>query len=198
MKKTTLLLAAALLAAGTVQAQDWKDALKKAAMLVSDQLTDGKLTEHALVGTWSYTGPGVKFEGEDMASELAGAAIESSVAKQLERAYALAGIKAGAGSFTFCDDGTFSALLGRHTLTGEYEFDASTHVITLKFAKGKLNLGSIPGHAYVSGQELVLVFPVTKLVELVSALGSRISSLASVTKMLDNYKNVYAGFAFGR
>ena len=90
MKKTTLLLAAALLAAGTVQAQDWKDALKKAATSVADQLTDGKLTEHALVGTWSYTGPGVKFEGEDMASELAGAAIESSVAKQLERAYALA------------------------------------------------------------------------------------------------------------
>lgn len=198
MKKTTLLLAAALLFAGAVQAQDWKEALKKAATTVADQLTDGKLTEHALVGTWNYTGPGVKFEGEDMASELAGAAIEGSVVKQLEKAYALAGIRAGAGSFTFNDDGTFSALLGKYNLSGDYEFDASTHVITLKFAKGKINLGSIPGHAYISGQELVLVFPVTKLVEMVSALGSKISSLATVTKMLDNYKNVYAGFAFGK
>lgn len=198
MKKTTLLLTAALLLAGSVQAQAWKDALKKAATTVADQLTDGKLTQYALVGTWNYTGPGVKFEGEDMASEIAGAAIESSVTKQLEKAYALAGIRAGAGSFTFNDDGTFSALLGKYTLSGEYEFDASTHVITLKFAKGKLNLGSVPGHAYISGQELVLVFPVTKLVDMVSALGSKISSLATVTKMLENYKNVYAGFAFAK
>ena len=139
----------------------------------------------------------MKFEGEDIASELGGAALESTVVQQLEKVYALAGIESGAGSFTFEKaDSTFTAVLGKHELSGTYEYDSSTHVVTLRFAKGKLNLGAVEGHAYVSGTELQLVFPVTKLVNLVTELGSKVSSLATVTTLLRKYENVYLGFAF--
>ena len=47
-----------------------------------------------------------------------------------------------------------------------------------------------------SGTELQLVFPVTKLVNLVTELGSKVSSLATVTTLLRKYENVYLGFAF--
>lgn len=70
--------------------------------------------------------------------------------------------------------------------------------MTLHFAKGKLNLGSVPGHAYISGQELVLVFPVTRLVEVVTALGSKVSYFSTATTQLSKYKNVYVGFAFSK
>ena len=70
--------------------------------------------------------------------------------------------------------------------------------MTLHFAKGKLNLGSVPGHAYISGQELVLVFPVTRLVEVVTALGSKASYFSTATTLLSKYKNVYVGFAFSK
>ena len=104
-----------------------------------------------------------------------------------------------AGSFTFEQaDQTFSALLGKHELAGTYEYDASTHVITLRFAAGKLNLGAVDGHAYVSGSELLLVFPVTKLVEFATELGSKVSSLATVASLLKKYENVYLGFAFSK
>ena len=199
MKRTLLLAASLLLLAGTASAQDWKDALKKAATAAADKITDGKLTQYALAGTWNYTGPGVKFEGGDLASELGGAALETTVVKQLEKAYALAGLKAGAGTFTFeRDSDDFSATLGKHKLTGTYEYDAETHVVTLHFAKGKINLGSVPGHAYISGTELVLVFPVTRLVEMMTALGSRISSLSTAAALLSKYKDVYVGFAFSK
>lgn len=199
MKKILLSAAALLLLAGTTSAQDWKEALKKAATAAADKATDGKLTQYALAGTWNYTGPGVKFEGEDLASELGGAALESSVVKQLTKAYALAGIKPGAGTFTFeRDSDAFSATLGRHNLTGTYEYEASTHVVTLHFAKGKINLGSVPGHAYISGTELVLVFPVTRLVEMMTTLGSKISSLSTAAALLSKYKDVYVGFAFSK
>ena len=119
--------------------------------------------------------------------------------KQLEKAYAKAGIRPGAGTFTFGkDDDAFTATLGSHTLSGTYEYDAPTHVVTLHFAKGKLNLGSVPGHAYISGQELVLVFPVTRLVEVVTALGSKVSYFSTATTLLSKYKNVYVGFAFSK
>ena len=93
-------------------------------------------------------------------------------------------------------DSTFTAVLGKHELSGTYEYDSSTHVVTLRFAKGKLNLGAVEGHAYVSGTELQLVFPVTKLVNLVTELGSRVSSLSTITALLKKYENVYLGFAF--
>lgn len=186
--------------AGTanVAAQGWLDALKKVATTAADEATGGKLTQYALVGSWNYSGPGVKFEGEDMLSNLGGAAVETTATSRLEKAYQMVGIKPGACAFTFAKDDTFSATMGKRTLTGTYEFDASTHVITLHFAKGKINLGSIPGRAYISGTELQLVFPVTNLVEMVTKLGSKISSLESITTLLAKYKNVYVGLAFDK
>lgn len=197
--KKLLFTAVVLLVAASAAAQDWKDALKKIATTAVDEATDGKLTQYALAGTWNYTGPGVKFEGEDMASSLGAAALESTLTEKLEKAYALAGIQSGSGTFTFEKaDSTFTAVLGNHNLSGTYDYNAETHVVTLHFAKGKLNLGSVEGHAYISGTDLQLVFPVTKLVNLVTQLGSKVSSLATVTALLQKYENVYLGFAFSK
>ena len=54
------------------------------------------------------------------------------------------------------------------------------------------------GHAFVSGTELQIVFPVNGLVRLFTALGSKISSLATVAELLGKYENVYVGFRFAR
>lgn len=191
-----VLLLAAIATSGPATAQSWKDALSKITTSVIDRFTDGKLTEKALIGTWNYTQPGVKFESDDLVSEMAGSAIESTVVKRLETAYTYAGIRSEAGSFTFNDDGTFSATLSKYALSGTYEFDASTHIVTLHFAKGKIALGTIEGHAYIDGTELLLVFPVTKLVNMIATLGSKVGSLSTVTALLEKYKNVYIGFAF--
>lgn len=198
MKRIIAIVLLLALGATTASAQDWKEALKRAATAAADKLTDGKLTQYALAATWNYTGPGVKFEGEDLASELGGAALESTVAGKLETAYRQIGIEPGACTFTFEKEGAFSAQAGGRTLSGTYEFDPETHVVTLHFAKGTRDLATVAGHAYISGAELQLVFPVTKLVEVVTALGSKISALESVAKLLAKYENVYIGFAFTR
>ena len=76
---------------------------------------------------------------------------ETAVVKQLEKAYAKAGIRPGAGTFTFGkDDDAFTATLSSTTF-GNLRIRRFDHVVTLHFAKGKLNLGSVPGHAYISG-----------------------------------------------
>ena len=188
MKKLLLTLLAATTLTGPATAQSWKDALGKIATSIADRLSDGKLTEKALVGTWCYTQPGV--------TEMAGTTLQSTITSRLERAYAYAGIRAGSGSFTFKDDDTFDAVLGKYTLSGTYAFDAATHVVTLRFAQGKIALGTLEGHAYIDGKELLLVFPVTKFVKMATALGSKISSLSTVTALLEKYKNVHIGFAF--
>ncbi|MDE6070677.1 MAG: DUF4923 family protein [Alistipes sp.] len=196
MKK--LLLLALLLPAVRVEAQSWKDLLTKIAATAADDLTDGQLTRYALTGTWNYTAPGVKFESEDLASELSGAALQTTIAEKLESTYRMVGIRPGACSFVFEKDDTFTATFGTKKLGGSYEFDPSTHRIALCFAKGTYNLGTVEGHAYVSGTDLQLVFPVTKLVKLISALGSKIASLATIAKLLESYENVYIGFEFAK
>ena len=139
MKKTLLSIAAALLlAGGAASAQDWQEALKKAATEAADKATGGKLTQYALVGTWNYSAPGVKFEGNDLLSQLGGSALEGTVKSQLDKVYQTVGIKPGAGSVTFGKDGAFSTQMGNYKLSGTYTFDPSTHVAAMKFAKEKL------------------------------------------------------------
>jgi len=196
MTKLPMIMVAGVLFTGTTTAQSWIDLLKKAATEVVDKATDGKATEYAMVGTWKYKEPGVRFESDDVTAGLAGVAVESTVVSKLQKAYNLAGIKAGSCTFTFNSDGKFTATIGTRNLSGEYTYTTETHVLALTFSKGIPGLKTMQGNAYISGSELELVFPITKLVELVSKLGSKISSLATISTMLEKYKNVYIGFAF--
>ena len=147
--------------------------------------------------------PGVKFEGNDLLSQLGGSALEGTVKSQLDKVYQTVGIKPGAGSVTFGKDGAFSTQMGNYMLSGTYTFDPSTHVAAMKFAKEKLgkeklDLGEVPGHVYLSGTKMVLVFPVSKLIEIIKSYGSKISSMETIVALLEQYKNVYIGFEFSK
>lgn len=192
------MLTIALLAfTGSVEAQSWLDALKKTATTVADQVTGGQLTAKALIATWNYTKPGVKLGSSDLASEIGGAALESTVVAKLESVYQMIGIKPGACSFTFNDDETFLFRIGSRELNGSYEFDASSHALTLQFSKS-MSLGTFNAQAYLSGSELQIVFPADKLVQLMTLLGSKVSSLSTIAELLKNYDNVCIGFGFSK
>ena len=115
----------------------------------------------------------MRFESDDLTSELGAAAVQGSVQEKLVRAYELAGIRPGACTFAFGRDGRFTATAGSRTLAGTYAFDAATHEIVLDIERKSGRTLSVPGHAYLSGSGLQLVFPVTKLVETIEAFGSR-------------------------
>ncbi len=114
----------------------------------------------------------MRFESDDLTSELGAAAVQGSVQEKLVRAYELAGIRPGACTFAFGRDGRFTATAGSRTLAGTYAFDAATHEIVLDIERKSGRTLSVPGHAYLSGSGLQLVFPVTKLVETIEAFGS--------------------------
>ena len=196
MKKLMILIAAFTLSAAAAEAQSLGDALKGIASSVADKVTGGKLTEKALQGNWNYCGPGVKLSSDNLLAEAGGAAAAGTIKSKLETAYQKVGIREGACGFNFGSDNTFTATFGTRTLSGTYEFDPSSHAVTLHFATGKLNLGTVGGYAYISGTNLDLVFPVDKLVGIITALGSKISSLSTLTSLLSNYDSVMIGFEF--
>ena len=101
MKRILALFAVLVLAIPGVQAQNWLDALKKGATTAVDKATGGKLTEMALYGTWTYSQPSVKFEGEGLAAAFGGSVVETLIVDQLTKIYAKGGLEAGKGTLTF-------------------------------------------------------------------------------------------------
>lgn len=196
MKKLVILVVSFVMVAVSADAQSWTDALKGIASSVADKVMGGKLTEMALQGNWSYQGPGVKLASDNLLAEAGGAAAAGTIKSKLATAYNLVGIREGACSFNFASDNTFTATMGSRTLSGTYEFDSSTHAVTLHFSTGTFNLGTISGFAYISGTNLDLVFSVDKLVGMITTLGAKISSLATVTALLKSYDSVMIGFEF--
>ena len=167
-----------------------------------DKATGGKLTEMALYGTWTYTQPSVKFEGEGLAASFGGSFIETLIVDQLAKIYARVGLTTGQGTLTFTrEKQTVTAAFGTHKIEGTYQFDAESHDITFSLANGKLSLGAVPSHAYLNGSELTIVFPVKRLMEIVQQVGDKIESsnletLSAAATLLSQYDNAYVGFAF--
>lgn len=185
------------------RAQNWLEALKKTATTAVDDATGGKLTELALYGTWTYARPSVRFEGTDAASDFSGSLVETLLVDQLAKLYAKAGIEAGKGTLRFEKQGAgFTATAGENALSGTYDFDAATHAITFHTKGPGTGTGSgavsLTSHAYLSGGELTIVFPVTRLVEMVREAGNEVESLMPAASLLAQYENAYVGFAFSK
>lgn len=182
----------------SASAQNLGKILKGVVTEYVDEATDGKATELLLVDAWSYDSPAVRFDSENELANLAGNALVGTVEGKLQSAYNLVGIKKGSCSLTLNADNTFSMVLGRRTLTGTYTYAADTHAIDLMFDTKLLKLSSLSGYAYIDGENLDVAFDCTKLVNFLSALGSKVSMLNSLTQLVDSYENVYLGFTFAR
>lgn len=199
MKRVLILtIMAVAFTCAEASAQSWLDALKSAASTAIDKVTGGKLTEKGIIGTWNYKQPGVKLSSSDTLSELAASAASSTIQGKLATYYSKVGIKAGACSFTFNSDGTFISRFGQKTATGTYTFDTSTYKLSLKYNSGLLNLGAIPAYAYMNGTNLQIVFPMDKLLTILTSLGSSIDSLSTITTLLQKYDSVKIGFEFSK
>ena len=195
-----LLLAALLCMTGVaLRAKAWQELLKQTATSLGDRATEGKLTQYALPGSWSYTAPGVRFEGESAASDPGAALIASVVKEQLAKVYEKAGIQAGSCTVTFDSKGGFTVAVGEQKASGTYEYDAATHTISVRPTDEKLaKVEAVAGRAYLSGSELQVLFPITRLLELAQSVSSQASSLEAVSTLLSSYKDLYIGFAFER
>ena len=200
MKKFLILAVAALtLTTTSAQAQNWLNALKNAATTAIDKVTGGKLTANALYNTWSYNQPGIKLSSSTNAlSDITASAATSTLQTKMATYYEKVGIKPGACSFVFNEDGTFTSTFGQKTSGGTFTFNAETNQITLKYDNGLLALGAINAYAYINGSNLQLLFPMDKLLTLLTTLGSASSQLSTITSLLDNYDSVKIGFEFSK
>ena len=204
MKKLIFITLAALtLSATQVHAQSWLNALKSVATTAVDKALGGELTAKSIIGTWKYSQPGVKLSSDNTLSELAASAATTTIQKKIAPYYEMVGIKAGVCKFVINEDGTFSSTFGQKTFSGTYTFDAKTNALALKYggttaAASLVNMGSIPAYAYMNGEKLQIVFPMDKLLTLITSLGSSVESLTTITELLKSYNSMKIGFEFSK
>ena len=200
MRKFLILtILAVTMTATQVQAQNWLDALKSVATSTIDKLTGGKATAHSLYGTWKYSQPGIKLSSSsNTLSDLTASAATSTMQQKMATYYEKVGIKAGACEFSFNEDGTFTSTFGQKALTGTFTFNAENNQLTLNYNNSLLKLGAINTYAYLNGSNLQILFPMDKLLSLMSALGSTGGTLSTVTSLLKSYDSIKVGFEFSK
>lgn len=186
----------ALLTISTTNAQGWLDALKKVATEAVDKATDGALTQIAIVGSWSYSAPAVKLDGEDTLTSLSGSALSATLGSKMESIFAKVGIVEGSCSVTFNEDGTFTMPIKSRNIAGTYTYNNEDHSLTMTLGQEKKV--EVKGFAYISGTNLQLVFQINKLTDFLVNVGSSVSSLSTVTNLIKQYENIYLGFEFAR
>ena len=199
--KRLLVLAFMVMAVGTaeVQAQNWLDALKNAATTAIDKVTGGKLTAATIYGTWKYSQPGIKLSSSENAlSDITASAATGTLQQKMATYYEKVGIRAGACTFVFNEDGTFLSTFGQRTSGGTFTFNAENNQLVLKYESGLLKLGAINAYAYMTGGDLQILFPMDNLLKVLTSLGSASGSLATITTLLKSYDSVKVGFEFSK
>lgn len=160
---------------------------------VSALLGTKKVEQSTLVGTWSYEGPALVFESENIANKLGGSLLSSKGEDLLSTQLEKIGLKPGGLEITFKSDSTYTCKLGGRNISGKYEVNDAT--LQLK----KLNFTTLKANAKVTGSELQLAVEADKVLTLVSSLsnlaGSN-STLSAITGFMKGYDGMQVGMKF--
>lgn len=146
-----------------------------------------------ITGRWTYKGAACSFESGNILKKAGGAVASNQLEKQFDEYLSKLGITEGAGEFTFNADSTYSAILGKAKLNGDYTLDESNKTITLTYLKG---MAKIDASVVKSGNSLQLLFDADSILRLLKIISvtTNNNTLKAVTAITDQYDGVQLGF----
>jgi hypothetical protein len=146
-------------------------------------------TAEKMVGTWTYTEPAIVFTSDNLlakaASKIAANKVESKLQEQLSKY----GIKPGAFSMTFNEDGTFTETLKGKTSKGTWQVKDSKLILSIVGVK------ALTITTQIDGKDMQFVTDATKLLNLFKTLGAKSSntSIKTVATLMKSVKGMQAG-----
>jgi hypothetical protein len=185
--KTVMVALCAILFTSQAQAQS---TLQNLLGKVVSSVT-GSSTTVDLTGTWTYTGSAVEFESTNLLKQAGGTVASSALQKKLDTQLSKVGIKSGKVTFTFNSDNTFTSTVGSRTFSGTYSYDSSSKALTLTYA----GLASYTATVNYSTTQMELLFDSSKMLSIVSALGSSSSNstLSTISSLAGSYDGMKTG-----
>lgn len=150
-------------------------------------------SQQTLVGAWTYSGPKVVFESENILSQLGGQVLSSNLESKLGTQLSKLGFSAGKSVLTLNNDGSCSLALGTRTLPGTYVYDANSHKLTMT---GVLGVGQMTCTVSVQAGQLYMLFDADKLLNVATSLGSK--STSTLGSLIQSYSGLKLGWAMTR
>lgn len=160
--------------------------------LMSTLLGGATTNKQSILGTWTYKGPEVRFESENLLSQVGGTVVSNKIQSTLDGQLSKLGMKAGQSTFTFNNDGTVVATLGNKKTTGKYTYDSKNQTVTMSGAMGLTNATCT---VVVQGNVMYLLFDSSKLLSIASSLSGASSATSSLSSLLANYKGMKLGWS---
>lgn len=159
------------------------------------------VTATSISGTWNYVEPAAELTSDNVLKSAAATTVNAKIVAYMDTAFTKVGIKAGAFTFVFGSDMSFTCNLTSRTLSGTYAIDSSASTVALTFeAVGTLDLGTMNASTVLSGDSLSLMFPADKLLDFISKLSSVSDNdtLSLISSLADEYDGVKLGFNLSR
>jgi len=203
MKKVIVILSALVLSATAVNAQSWLDSfLKMATEKVGDVIsgTSAATSAFDIKGSWTYQGVAIGAGSDNVLASLAASASTSTIESKADQLLAKAGIKAGAATLNFKEDGSFTLLAGKINLPGTWTKEGDK--ITINFAK--LFNFKLVGTIKTTSTGCSLLFDsgkfldfVKKVLEVVNKVANN-STLTAVQSAIANVDDLQLGFKLAK
>ncbi|MBP5392390.1 MAG: DUF4923 family protein [Bacteroidaceae bacterium] len=153
----------------------------------------GTTSQQTILGNWTYAGPKLVFESENILSQIGGQVLSNNLEQKLGSYLDKMGFKAGKSVLTLNNDGTCALKLSNKTLPGTYTFDSASNKMTLT---GVLGVGQMTCTVSVQGGQLLMLFDADKLLSIASAIGAKSSS--SLGSVLSSYSGLKLGWAMSK
>ena len=208
MKKIVVILGSLVLFASAASAQNILGGIlksvagEKAGEAIGNVLSSVVGGSVDLAGNWTYGGVGAAVKSDNILSTVAGNAAISTIESKADNILAKAGISAGAATFSFNQDGTFTFKAGRlPAISGTYVQNGSN--VTMKFGKA-LSLLQLDGTVSATTDGCKILFNGEKFMtfaQKVIEYAKKISTsqgVATVGNLLSTAKSVDAGFKLVR
>lgn len=160
--------------------------------LLSTLLGNATTNQQTLIGTWIYKSPEVRFESENILTQIGGTVASSKIQSTLGNQLTKIGLKEGQSSFTFNQDGSLVVTMGGKSTTGKYTYDASKHTVTMT---GTLGLSTLNATVAVQGNICYLLFDSSKLLSIATNLSTSSSATSALSSLLGNYSGMKLGWS---
>lgn len=193
-----VLLCTFMLTATVSSAQDLNDVLNAVLGGSGSDIAEGltsifsankQATADKIIGTWYYEEPAIVFTSENLLAK-AGAKIASNkLESKLQEYLSKYGIKPGAFTMTFNQDGTFTETLGKKSYKGKWSVKDSKLQLTVTGVR------NVAITTQISGSQMQFVTDATKLLNMFKSFGAKStnSNIKTVTSLMKNVKGMQAG-----
>lgn len=165
--------------------------------LLGGLLSNDELTAKDFVGTWSYVSPAVCFQSENFLQKAGGSAAAATIESKIAPYFTRFGLNKVV--LTVDEEQNFTMQSGKIKTTGTISIEG-TDVYFNFSALGKISLGKVKTYVTKSGNNLSIMFDISKLMNVVKAIGSatKSSTINTVSSLLDSYDGICAGFKLQR